>query len=104
MKLVSLNTWAGRVFDPLMDFVAEQGRDTDVFCFQEVFDTPTSAEIVDEHYRTKLFYELRKRLPEHTGHFASAAEGHGFFGPVDFPLFWGLAMFLRNGLNYNNVS
>lgn len=104
MKVVSLNIWAGRVFDPLMDFVSEQARDTDVFCFQEVFDTPTSIKIVDEHYRTNLFYELRERLPKHTGYFASAAEGYGFVGPVDFPLFWGLAMFLREGLNHSDVG
>lgn len=56
MKLVSLNVWAGRVFDPLMNFVSEHARDTDIFCFQEVFDTPTSRTIVDEHYRTNLFF------------------------------------------------
>jgi len=104
MKIVSLNTWAGRVFDPLMDFVSEQGRDTDIFCFQEVFDTPTLRTIVDEHYRTNLFFELQERLPRHIGHFASAAEGYGFIGPVDFPLFWGLAMFLRRGLIYSRIG
>lgn len=40
MKLVSLNTWCGRAFEPLLDFIEEQSTDTDIFCFQEMFDSP----------------------------------------------------------------
>lgn len=38
MKLISLNTWAGRSLYPLMRFLENKAKDTDVFCFQEVFN------------------------------------------------------------------
>jgi len=78
-----------------MDYVADQSRDTDIFCFQEVFHTPTSRKMVSEHYRANLFSELQNALPHHQGHFAPALQDHGFDGPVDFPIQWGLAMFIR---------
>lgn len=103
MKLVSLNTWSGIAFDPLMDFVSEQGRDTDVFCFQEVFDTPTDRK-TDGKYRVNLLSELRDRLSGHSVHFSPSDKGHLPNGtPVDYDLFWGLAMFLRMGLDHGEV-
>jgi hypothetical protein len=36
MKLLSLNLWAGRVYDKLVPFLKEKAPDIDVFCFQEV--------------------------------------------------------------------
>ena len=99
MKLVSLNIWAGREFNTLMKYVSDQARDTDIFCFQEVFDTPTSRKTVSEHYRANIFSELQKALPDHTGYFAPVQEGCGFNGPVDYQIQWGLAMFVRRSLN-----
>ncbi|MBI4152645.1 endonuclease/exonuclease/phosphatase family protein [Candidatus Woesearchaeota archaeon] len=98
MKLVSLNLWAGREFTSLMDYVAVQARSTDVFCFQEVFHTPTLRKTVSEYYRANLYSELQKILPNHTGHFAPAQDGYGFNDPVDYPLQWGLAMFVGKDL------
>ncbi len=36
MKLISLNTWDGRILEPQLKFIKEQMGDTDIFCFQEV--------------------------------------------------------------------
>jgi len=83
------------VFDPLMDFVSNSAEDTDIFCFQEVFDTPTLRKNVDDFYRANLFSELKRVLPEHDGYFAPSEEGYGFVGPVDFPIQWGVAMFVK---------
>lgn len=104
MKLVSLNIWAGREFNSLMKYVADQSSDTDIFCFQEVFDTPTERETVNEHYRANIFSELQKALPNHTGYFAPVQEGCGFNGPVDYPIQWGLAMFVRRSLNVHGTG
>ncbi len=38
MKLITLNTNGGRVFEPLMNFIKTHSSDTDIFCFQEVFN------------------------------------------------------------------
>lgn len=99
MKLVSLNIWAGREFGPLMKYVLDQSRDTDIFCFQEVFDTPTSRKVVSEHYRANIYSELQKALPNHTGYFAPVQDGCDFNGPVDYSIQWGLAMFVKTSLN-----
>ncbi|HSX10662.1 MAG TPA: endonuclease/exonuclease/phosphatase family protein [Chlamydiales bacterium] len=36
MKIVSLNTWGGIVYQPLLDFIKEEARSADVFCLQEL--------------------------------------------------------------------
>jgi endonuclease/exonuclease/phosphatase family metal-dependent hydrolase len=38
MKIIFLNTWNGKMHDGLSRFLKEQARDTDIFCFQEVYD------------------------------------------------------------------
>ena len=37
MKLISLNTWGGHLFDPLMEFIKSEAKTTDIFCFQELY-------------------------------------------------------------------
>jgi endonuclease/exonuclease/phosphatase family metal-dependent hydrolase len=38
MKIVFLNTWSGKRRKALVDYIKQQARDTDVFCFQEATD------------------------------------------------------------------
>lgn len=37
MKIIFLNTWNGKIKDSIIEFIQEQSKDTDVFCFQEVY-------------------------------------------------------------------
>jgi exonuclease III len=37
MKIVFLNTWNGKIRDGITEFIKEHSRNTDVFCFQEVY-------------------------------------------------------------------
>ncbi|MFA6270402.1 MAG: hypothetical protein WC657_04315 [Candidatus Paceibacterota bacterium] len=37
MKIISLNIWDARIFEPLMGFF-EHNQDIDIFCLQEVFN------------------------------------------------------------------
>lgn len=39
MKIICLNTWGGVLKDELRDFLIKQSTDTDIFCFQEVYDS-----------------------------------------------------------------
>jgi len=100
MKLLSLNTWAGKEFDTLIKYISDHSNNIDVFCFQEVFDTPTSHRIVEEHYRANLFSELKKVLPNHEGYFAPTQDHLG----IDFELYWGVAIFLRKSLKVKEVK
>jgi exonuclease III len=95
MKLISLNTWAGKLFDPLMEYVSLESSDTDIFCFQEIFDTTTNKKTLDAGQRANLYKELSGALPDHVGRFAPSEQGYGYRGPVSFNLYWGLAMFVK---------
>lgn len=78
MKLITLNTWGGRVKEPFVEFI-EKYRDVDIFCFQEVYDK--SEEILGEEYpdsNHNLFIELTDLLPNHNGFFRPAL--HGVYG------------------------
>ena len=104
MKLLSLNTWAGKEFDKLIKFISDKSQEIDVFCFQEVFHTLTENKIVNEHYRANLFSELSKILPDHKGYFAPAREGHGFNSPIGFQIAWGLAMFVKRSIEIKETG
>ena len=94
MKLISLNIWGGKMFEPLIAFIREQAVDTDIFCFQEVFDTPTN-EIVSHDTRINVFRELTLALPDFTAYFAPVLDGFDLAGPSDIPVSCGNAVFLR---------
>lgn len=94
MKLVSLNIWGGRLFKPLVLFVKEQSKSTDIFCFQEVLDTSSDTKITHEQ-RADILKELQKALPDFRSYFAPATSGFDFENSVDFPLEQGLAIFVH---------
>ena len=37
MKIIFLNTWNGKIKDKITEFIKGHSKDTDVFCFQEVY-------------------------------------------------------------------
>jgi len=98
MKIISLNTWGGKAFDELVKFVSSHAHDTDVFCFQEVFDTTTDIK-ESNGARANLFAELSLILNNFTGHRAFVEGGYDYNGPVDFELEYGLVTFVRNGIH-----
>lgn len=103
MKVVSLNTWSGKLFGPLLKYVSEQGGGTDIFCFQEIFDTPTRGRKT-EKYRFDIFSELAESLPSHKGYFAPVQDNFDFDGNVDFPLSQGIAMFVKDSIKIAEID
>lgn len=101
MKLICLNAWGGKIYQPLMDFIQKESQDTDIFCFQEVFNTTTDITQRDG-FRLNLYDEFSKILPKHQGYFALGVENYiaGAFQPnfIDFNLSWGLAIFIHKKL------
>ena len=66
------------MFDSFAKYIVAEAETTDVFCFQEVFQTNS-----DEHtdmqdladgfvFKVNLFSEITKLLPDFQGYFASA--------------------------------
>ena len=106
MKIIFLNIWGGKVFDPLMEFLKESAHDTDFFCFQEVFDSPPHQRVgsggspeareVSWGGRANILFDLHRVLPNFAAYFAPAVEGFDGDNPVDFPLSLGLAIFSRS--------
>ena len=83
MKLVSLNVWGGMQFDPLMAFVRQYAPSTDIFCFQEVFDTTTDLKSCGEKKicRANLLAELESALPAFTSYFIAQHADYVFVSP-----------------------
>lgn len=89
MKIISLNTWAGVVLEPLLDFF-EKYKDADVFCLQEIY---SRAEGKTEPHpeldmKLDLFERIEERLKDtHTGYFRPAHKDY-----------YGQAIFVKNSL------
>jgi exonuclease III len=74
MKIVSLNVRAGKEFTTLSAYILEQAKDTDMFCFQEVFHTTSDEQRIEEEYRANLLSELILLLPAYQVYYAPAQE------------------------------
>lgn len=101
MKIISLNTWGGRVYKPLINFIKQQSTNTDIFCFQEVFKTTTNFNGISG-FRMNLYNEISKIAEDHIGYFAPTVDNYiaGSFRPdfVNFNLSWGLAIFVKKNI------
>lgn len=98
VKVISLNTWGGRVYQPLLSFLASKGPETDIFCLQEIYRTSTERTKTGDA-RANLYTEIEKLLPEHNGYFHSAEDNYDEHGPTEYPLEFGLATFLRRSFD-----
>jgi endonuclease/exonuclease/phosphatase family metal-dependent hydrolase len=88
MKLITLNTWGGRIAEPLVDFLKLRAGSVDIFCFQEIFSkalpSAGKAFISTDQMNRNLLEDISTVLPNHTG----------FFCPVDGNSY-GIAVFIR---------
>jgi len=103
MKLISLNTWGGRVSEPFIAFIKERASDTDIFCFQEVLtggSGKTSREEMKDCYE-----QIGKTLANHAGYFPGYGEG-GYYSEsskgMDFD--YGVACFAKKDLEQSLIG
>lgn len=97
MKLITLNIWGGRIFEPLMEFLKGYAKDTDIFCFQEVLRTTTDRK-TNNGERANIYNEIKAALPNFQDFYAPIQDGCDQQGAVDFDLSFGLAMFVKNSI------
>ena len=83
MKLITLNIWGGKLYQPLIYFLEQYSGLTDIFCFQEVFKDADST-----RNKSLVFAEIKKILPEFEGYFED------YVAPGDYNK-EGLAVFIR---------
>lgn len=99
MKIISLNTYSGTIFEPLMNFVEEQAPTTDVFCFQEIMSSETSTVLQTERgMRKNLLQELSNRLTGFQRFFAPVQENFDLTPLPREVVYWGIATYVKNTL------
>lgn len=86
MKIVTLNTWGGRVYEPLIKFL-EDKKDIDIFCFQEVYHEAHGKEVVYTDAVLDLFNKIKNTLVE-----------YDYFYRPHLHDYYGLATFTKKGL------
>ncbi len=76
MKLITLNIWGGKVFEPLMDFLKKHAVDTDIFCFQEVFNNPPDIKSQMQTWGAKedIYKNIALVLKDFDGHMAPSQD------------------------------
>lgn len=118
LRLETLNIWGGRLYHPLLEHIRQQAEKVDIFCFQEVYSTqsdyhrvrdiPASASphhpTNDWPERANIYQELQNCLPEYKGSFSSCQDRYAYYGPVDFDLSFGLALFARKTLHLDHAG
>lgn len=104
MKLISLNAWGGKIYQLLIDFIKQHSKDTDIFCFQEVYTT-TSDVKQHRNIRANLLQELAKILPNFQYFYSLEISGFDSTPvPADFDLSVGKTIFIRNDIKVNNTD
>lgn len=97
MKLISLNIWGGKLYDPLIQFIKRCSTDIDIFCLQEVFDTATDLK-TSNGFRINFLSNLQKILKNFNVSFSPYVQNHNTKKHVDFDLKFGLAIFVKKDI------
>jgi endonuclease/exonuclease/phosphatase family metal-dependent hydrolase len=93
MKIIYLNIWGGILFEDLRQFLLREASDTDIFCFSEVFDTPTRKVHLPRGARANTYAELRNALPDFEGYYAPCEYGFIYDAkPADFEISMGRSL------------
>jgi exonuclease III len=94
MQLITLNIWGGKVFEPLISFIKNQSSDTDIYCFQEVFNnSPEVKSLVQPDAKQDVYNDIEKVLPDFDGYYHSSQDGEE-----------SLTMFIRKGIIVKNIG
>lgn len=86
MKLISLNTWGGRVHKALLEFFKDN-QDIDIFCLQEIYHNAPKPLVEDLGDRLNLLSEIVPLLPSHNLYFKPHVFDH-----------FGLAIFINKNI------
>ena len=81
-----------------MDFIKNHSQDTDIFCFQEIYDTKSNIKTC-RGIRANLLSEIENILPNFQEFYFPTKSGFDDNAvPVDFDLTYGLAIFVKNDI------
>ena len=97
MKLITLNVWGGKIHAPLLDFISRHAKDTDIFCFQEVFSSKTVQGFSGDA-KMDVLEDIAKILSDHQIFHAHKSRGYDYSGYMDLDVTFGNTMFIKNNL------
>lgn len=97
MKVMFLNAWGIKQPQHFFPFITEWADKVDVFALQEIFSSRT--ERIHDGALMNGYEQLISLLPNHHGLFAPSSSEFGYTGPVDFQVFFGLALFVHKRLD-----
>lgn len=92
IKILSLNTWGGRLDQKLFEFL-KNNQNVDVFCLQEVYNNATEPVVEDMGDKLKLLSDIKELLPHHYFYFVPDSFIQNYFGNV---------IFYKNTITINN--
>lgn len=96
MKLINLNTWAGKIKEPLENFLKIHSKDTDIFCFQEIFNNysgNTDNYINDSKANLNILQDIKNILIDFDVYFCPVADN-----------IYGIATFVKKGIKVINTG
>lgn len=77
MKIITLNTWGGKIKEPLLAFIGSYKDNVDIFCFQEVYRDAASKTKGDFYGANfNLFDDIESLLPNHDGYFCPTVDDY----------------------------
>jgi len=100
MKLITLNVWGGKLYEPLIDFLKKYSTDIDIFCFQDMLfgNKPEFSPI--QKGRINLFKEIQSVLTNFNSFVYRDPEESYIHGePLPLDVGCGQAVFVRNNLD-----
>ncbi len=104
MKLISLNTWGGKYFEPLIEFIKQQSKDTDIFCLLEIYDTNSNEKQYKE-IRANLLFEIKNILPDFQAfYYPILFDYDNNANLTDFDLKYGQAIWVKKSITINNYN
>lgn len=103
MKLISLNVWGGKIYEPLMKFIKKYSNNIDIFCFQEVYKSPSNV-LTSHGMRMNIYNDIVRALPGHKSFFTSAQDGWDNDAPVDFEVSFGQSTFIKNSIKTDAIE
>jgi endonuclease/exonuclease/phosphatase family metal-dependent hydrolase len=97
MKLLTLNTWGGKVHGPLMKFIEGAAGTVDVFCFQEVFSTPTDLKF-SNGAKMNLYQDITEALRSYRAFHSPKSKGYDYGGYIGKDVDFGNAIFIKKDI------
>lgn len=84
MKIVSLNCWCGKLYDPLIEFIKKNKDTIDIFCFQEIVFGGPDQFFSQHNLRGQLFDRIKDILRDYNAYKTSTQ--NSYYGGDDYLL------------------